>query len=229
MPNAGKTLQTSTFVIALIAWSWPLGNAQTKPLVIDISNAPIPIYVLVQSPADTDADLQVICLFSSSSVNALHGSLVETNDKLKGLLDRVRNPNLFRGELGETLLLAPPKYSLRARKLLIVGLGDSETFSPERMQLAGEILYTEASRLGVAHPYFAPTILDGGITKFTTGQISEQVIRGFLRAAETDKVIQGANASAGQRVAALTYLAGPRYASNTRVGIEKAISAASQE
>jgi len=55
------------------------------------------------------------------------------------------------------------------------------------------------------------------------------VIRGFLRAAETDKVIQDANASAGQSVGALTYLAGPRYASNTREGIEKTISAAAQK
>jgi len=137
----------------------------------------------------------------------------------------VRSPNLFRGELGETLLLAPPKGSLGAGKLLIIGLGDSPTFSPERMQLVGEILYTEASRLGVAHPFFAPTILDGGVSKFTTGQISEQVIGGFLRAARTDKVIANAKASAAQSVTALTYLAGPQHANDTRDGIEKAIAA----
>ena len=44
------------------------------------------------------------------------------------------------------------------------------------MQMVGEILYDEASRLGVAHPYFAPTILDGGVSKFTTGEVAEQVI-----------------------------------------------------
>jgi hypothetical protein len=55
------------------------------------------------------------------------------------------------------------------------------------------------------------------------------VIRGFLRAAETDIVIEDANASAGQSVSALTYLAGPRYANDTREGIEKAISAAAQK
>lgn len=216
-------------VIALIAWPWSLGYAQTKPVHIDIIDAPIPMNILVQSPADTDTDLQVICLFSSSPVNTLHGSLVEANDKLKGLLDRVRNPSLFRGDLGETLLLAPPKNTLAARKLLIIGLGDSGTFSPQRMQFVGEILYTEASRLGVTHPFFAPTILDGGISRFTTGQIAEQVISGFLRAAATDKVIKDANAPAGQSVRALTYLAGPQHASDTRKGIEKAISTASQK
>jgi hypothetical protein len=93
------------------------------------SRPPIPIQILVQSPAETDTDLQVICLFSSSPANTLHGSLVEANDRMRGLLDRVRSSSLFRGELGETLLLAPPRDSLGARKLLIIGLGDSETFS----------------------------------------------------------------------------------------------------
>jgi Cytosol aminopeptidase family, N-terminal domain len=191
-----------------------------------LPSAPIPIEVLAQSPADTRTDLQAICLFRSSPLNTLHGSLVEMNEKLKGLLDRVRKPELFRGELGETLLLAPPTNSLGARKLLLIGLGDSQTFSPQRMQLVGEILYWEANRLGVAHPFFAPTILDGGVANFTTGQVAEQVILGFLRAAATDKALRDANASAGRSVTALTYLAGAKNVGNTREGIEKAIAAA---
>ena len=129
---------------------------------------------------------------------------------------------MFRGDLGETLLLVPPKGTLDARKLLIVGLGDSQTFSPERMQLVGEILYSEAARLGVAHPFFAPTIIDGGVTQFTTGQISEEVISGFLRAAAIEKLLNHANVPS---VTALTYLAGPKFAANTLEGIEKAIAA----
>ena len=77
----------------------------------------------------------MICLFRSSPVNTLRGSLSEMNEKLQGLLDRVRKPELFGGELGETLLIAPPKNSLGAKRLLVIGLGDSQTFSPERMQL----------------------------------------------------------------------------------------------
>jgi hypothetical protein len=204
-----------TLWIALLACLSATGRAQT----------PIPVQVLVQGPADTVTNLQVICLFRSSPENTLHGSLIEMNEKLKGLLDRIRNPKLFRGELGETLVLAPPKGSLGARKLLIIGLGDSPTFSPERMQLVGEIVYNEASRLGVAHPFFAPTILDGGVAKFATGQISEQVISGFLRAAAIDKALKNANASASPAVTALTFLAGAQHANDTRDGIEKAISA----
>jgi len=220
-----KTIPIVAFAITMIGG--PMAFAQ--PLSIDIKGAPIPIRILAQSPADTTTDLQAICLFRSSPANTLHGSLTETNEKLQGLLDRIRKPELFRGELGETLLLAPPKGSLGAKKLLIIGLGDSETFSTERMQLVGEILYMEASRLGVARPFFAPTILDGGVTKFATGEVAEQVVGGFLRAAATDKVLRDASASAGQGIAGLTFLAGAKNVSSTREGIEQAIAAGARK
>jgi hypothetical protein len=224
-----KLIVASMPLIALITWPSPKAHCQTPAAVIDIANAPVPIQILVKSPAETQTDLQVICLFRSSPVNTLHGSLAETNEKLNRLLERIRKPELFRGDLGETLLIAPPKGSLSARRLLIIGLGDPQTFSPQRMQLAGEILYIEASRLGVAHPYFAPTILDGGVTQFTTGQVAEQVVSGFLRGAATDKALRDAKASAGQPVTKLTYLAGAANAANTREGIERAIAAASKQ
>src|SRR5580658_9491322 len=98
--------------------------AQAKPAELQVANAPIPTRVLVQSPDETNTDLQIICLFESMPENTLHGSLVRTNEKLQGLLDKIRKPGLFRGELGETILIVPPAGSLGARKLLIIGLGD---------------------------------------------------------------------------------------------------------
>jgi Cytosol aminopeptidase family, N-terminal domain len=225
MTSPKKTIAASAFLIALMPW--PKVYAQNPPASIDIATAPIPMHILVQSPSDTVTDLQAICLFRSAPANMLHGSLTEINEKLKGLLDRIRKPELFRGDLGETLLIAPPKGSLGAKKLLIIGLGDSQTFSPPMMQLVGQILYREASNLAVAHPFFAPTILDGGVGKFKTGEIALQAIGGFLRAAAADKVLRDANASASPRVTALTYLAGPANVNNTREGIEKPISDAS--
>ncbi len=223
MANA-KPLLTALVAALVISW---LADAQ--PARVDVPGGPVPIDILAQSPAETQTDLQVICLFRSSTANTLHGSLVETNEKLKGLLDRVRQPELFRGELGETLLIAPPNESSGAKRLLIIGLGDSETFSTKRMELVGEVLFMEASRLGVAHPFFAPTILDGGVTKFTTGEVAEQVINGFLRAVRTDRVLRDASSGAGQPVSGLTYLAGQKNVSSTQEGIERAISAVTRK
>jgi hypothetical protein len=200
-------------------------STRAKPAEIQITSGPLPIRILVQSPADTVTDLQVICLFQSSPSNTLHGSLAEINKKLNGLLDQVRKPALFRGESGETILITPSAGSLNARKLLVIGLGDSQTFTPQRMELVGSIVYREANRLGVSHPFFAPTLLDGGVTKFGTGQVSEQVVAGFLRAARTERTLSGAGASQGLVVRGLTFLAGSAHAADTRQGIEKAITA----
>jgi Cytosol aminopeptidase family, N-terminal domain len=222
MKNSGAT---GAALIVLVAWPCAIAWTQDSPAIINIADSPIPIRVLAQSPADTDTYLQFICLFRSSPANKLQGSLAEINDKLTGLLDRVRSPQLFRGELGETVLLTPPKNSIGAKKLLIVGLGDSQTFSPQRMQLVGEIVYTEANRLGVRNPFFSPTVLDGGVSRFTTGQVAEQVIAGFLHAAETEKIVNEATVSSPQAIASLTYLAGQQHAEETRAGIEKAVAA----
>ena len=200
-------------------------NLGAQPASVEVQGAPFSIQILAQSPGETTTELQVICLFRSSAENTLHGSLTETNEKLKGLIERVRKQELFRGELGETLLVTPPKGSLGARRLLVIGLGDSQSFSPQRMQLVGEVLYAEANRIGVAHPFFAPTILDGGVNKFTTGEVAEQVMGGILRAAEIDRVLQEANAVTGTVWTGLTYLAGEKNVSSTRQGIEKAIAA----
>ena len=214
------TANKSAVCLFIICLTSSVACAQSA---IEVTGAPVPIQILAQSPADTNTDLQVICLFQSAPENTLHGSLLETNEKLSGLLDRIRKPDLFRGELGETILIVPPKGGLGAKRLLIIGLGDSQSFSPQRMQLVGEVLYSEAARIGVSHPFFAPTILDGGVTTFTTGEVAEQVIRGFLRAASIDKLLRDAHGS-GAGVTALTYLAGAKNVDSTRTGIEKAIA-----
>lgn len=215
--------------VALVEVFLCLSPLHAQLTTVEISGGPLPIRVLAQSPAETTTDLQVICLFRSSPANTLHGSLTEANEKLRGLLDLVRKPELFRGELGETLLVTPPSGTLRAKKLLIIGLGDSQDFLPQRMQLAGEILYAESTRLGIARPYFAPTILDGGVTRFATGDVAEQVIAGFLRAAEVEQTLRRRNASGHPVVAGLTYLAGPKNVESTRAGIGNAIKAAAKQ
>jgi len=226
-----------TFLVLLVLISMstspcgPVARAQTtgaanlsKVAMLQGRSSSITTQVLLQSPAGTDTELQIICLFESTPENTLHGSLAEVNEKLQGLLDQIRNPALFRGELGETLLIAPSTGSLPAKNLLIVGLGDSQTFTPQRMELVGSIAYRESSLLGVVHPYFAPTILDGGVARYSTGEISEKFMTGFLRAARTEKILQGVGASRGKLVQDLTYLAGPAHATDTKQGIQRALA-----
>ena len=181
------------------------------------------VTILAQSPAETTTDLQIICLFNSSPDNTLQGSLAETNEKLHHLLDQIRKPGLFNGDLGETLLIAPPAGTLSAKSLLIIGLGDSSTFTPDRMYLVGKIAFREANRLGIAHPFFAPTVLDGGVTLFSTDVVAEQVVGGFRDALATETLLQAAHAAVPLSVKDFTYLAGAKNATTTQKGIDRAL------
>jgi len=189
-----------------------------------LPSGPISIRVLVQSPAETNTDLQIICLFRSGPSNKLSGSLTEINEKLKGLLDQIRQPNLFAGELGETLLIAPPSGSLGAKRLLLIGLGDSHTFTPQRMEFVGAAVYREAARLGVANPFFAPTILDGGVKNFSTGEVAAEFLTGFRRAARTDAILVNASATPRPVIESLTFLAGQAHALDTLAGLKSAVA-----
>lgn len=183
----------------------------------------LPVTVAVQSPAETKTELQIFCLFRSTPENGLHGSLIEIDEKLHGLLRQVRKPGLFGGELGETILLTPGEGTLGAKRVLIIGLGDSGTFRPERMYLAGKIAWREANRLGVAHPFFAPTILDGGVSGFGTGEIAEQVVRGMRDALATEAVLRGGHGTENVAVLDFTFLAGKAHAKDTQDGIARAL------
>jgi hypothetical protein len=185
------------------------------------------VTVLAQSPAETTTDLQIICLFQSSPQNTLHGSLIEINEKLHGLLDQIRKPGLFNGDLGETILISPPTGTLSAKKLLIIGLGDASTFTPERMVLIGKIAFREADRLGIAHPFFAPTILDGGVSGFSTGDVAQQVVHGFRDALAAETLLQASHAATPTSVKNLTFLAGAKNVATTQSGIDHALGQSS--
>ena len=62
----------------------------------------------------------------------------------------------------------------------------------------------------MTHPFFAPTVLDGGVSKYTTGQESEEFITGFLGAERTEKLLQAAGVPRDQSFrASLTLPARP--------------------
>jgi hypothetical protein len=212
--------------ISSILFAAITAHAQSQPTQLEVPNAPIPTHVLVQSPADTQTALQVICLFQSDPANTLHGSLLEINQKLGGLLDQIRKPTSFAGDLGETLLITPTSGKMSARQILIIGLGEPKSYTPQRMELVGSIVYREASRLGVRDPFFAPTVLDGGLTGFSTGDTAEWFIRGFLRAAATEKQLASSRNAPGVPVRSITFLAGASHAHDTLDGIAKAYASA---
>jgi hypothetical protein len=214
-----RSIWSQTLLVVAVFFGNNTGSlAQSTP-----APPALKVIVLVQSPAETKTNLQIFCLFRSTPENSLHGSLIEINEKLHGLLDQLRVPGFFNGDLGETILLTPPAGTIAAKKLLIIGLGDSSSFTPARMYLVGKIALREANRLGIAHPFFAPTILDGGVTTFSTAEVAEQVVRGLRDALATESLLRNEGATTPLAIADFTFLAGAAHAADTQGGINRAL------
>jgi hypothetical protein len=121
------------------------------------------------------------------------------------------------------MLLIPPAGTVAARKVPLIGLGDSASFTPARMYLVGKIALREANRLSVAHPFFAPTVLDGGVTQYTTREVAEEVVHGFRDALASESLLREKNAAPPLAVVDFTYLTGARHAVDTQNGIDHAL------
>jgi hypothetical protein len=191
--------------------------------LLAVPGAGFPVNVLVQSPALTKTDLQAICLFRPDNATTLNGSLREIDEKLGGLLSQIRKTDLFNGGLGETLVITPKPGNIPARRLLLIGLGDLQSFSPDREQVVGFVFFEEAERLGISDPFFAPTVLDGGKSGVDTGEVAQQFLGGWLRAKASQDLLRHAGVSAGANPRSLTYLAGAAHAQRSRDGLALAL------
>jgi len=211
-------------ILMLLAASFVSAQTPAVGTRLAIPNATLPVDVLVQGPTEAPGDLQIICLFSSVPENKLLASLATMDQQLGGLLTAIRRPALFRGDLGETLLLTPKPGVIAAKRLLIVGLGDRTNFTAAREELVGEIVYAESERLGVAAPTFAPTVIDGGFTGTDTGTIGAEFITGFLRGRAIAAELHDGKTGPAPVVARLTFLAGAAHAVDTQKGIAAVLS-----
>jgi hypothetical protein len=216
-----STMKVLLFVVLFAA-------LPVRAQVLAVPNSSFPVQVLVQSPAETKTALQAVCVFQSDPGNTFHGSLTEIDQKLGGLLSEIRKNDLFRGALGETLLIVPKPGSLQARRLLVIGLGDRESFSPDREQVVGFLLFQAAEGLGVSHPYFAPTVLDAGMTGTDTGEVAQQFLSGFLRAKASHDLLRRRGVAAASTPQGLTFLAGKTHAERTRDGLALAFKTAAR-
>ncbi len=207
----------------------PLASAQATPSTpegtrLSVTNNTLPVEVFVESPALAEGDLQVICLFQSSPQNKLLASLDVMDQRLNGLLTTLRTTQLFRGDLGETLVIEPKPGTIKARRLLLIGLGDRASFTPQREELIGEIVYTESQRIGADAPTFAPTVLDGGATGFNTGEVAKEFMRGFLRGRAIATQLSVSGTGHAPTITKLTFLAGATHAIDTRDGLAAALN-----
>jgi len=186
---------------------------------------------LVQGPSAAVADLQVACVFeyiegdifnSPPALPAAVNGMVHLDEALKGIITEARKSGKFTGYAFETLLITPPAGMLSAKKLLLIGLGDRNKFTPDLMKTVGSVAMQEALRLGVSHYSFASDLKDAGIDS-PTALVATNVVLGTFDAYRTQAWLKGKKMANYKPVTKVTLLAGPAFYTVAGEGIKQAI------
>src|SRR6516162_3514595 len=167
------------------------GKDEVKEKALDAPNQ-VKLRVRMEGPYTADVPLQVVSYFkyTPEGVKRMKGAPVELDKRLGGVIGSLRERGEFGGDQLETLLITPPKDSIKAKALLLVGLGDEDALSLKLMEGVGRVALRAASRLGVSRVAFAPLIRDQGNSKIATGEVERAVVCGMLLAYDTEKRLQ---------------------------------------
>ncbi len=214
-------------LVALSPSARPEGEKQqVKEKSLDAPNG-VTIKVRMEGPYDADTPLQIVCYFKHKQAgDKTLGAAVELDKKLGGVIASLRNRGEFGGDELETLLLTPPKDTIKPKMLLLVGLGDEDSLSLERMERVGKIALREAAKLGVKRAAFAPLLRDQGNAKFGTGDVAQAVTRGMLLAYDTEKRLQKEGLGKSFTLEEWAVEAGSDYFDDTVKGVQKGIEEA---
>lgn len=185
---------------------------------------------LVNGPSAAVADLQIACvfeytdgdIFKSPALPAELNGMVHLDEALKGIITDVRKTGKFKGYALETLLIEPPKGSMGSKKLLLIGLGDRNTFDAELMKKVGSVAMREALRLNVQTVSFASDVKDAGIDS-PTALVAKNVVLGAFDAYRAQEYLNNKHVSEKMNVKKLILLAGPSFFTVAGGGIKEAI------
>ncbi|OKS84950.1 M17 family peptidase N-terminal domain-containing protein [Mucilaginibacter polytrichastri] len=194
----------------------PLAAVGTSAIIGSVDH--IEIATTVQSPSNQPTPLQIVCIFeytegditSAQALPAAANGLLHVDQAFNGLITDLRKSGKFAGHALETLLIIPPKGTIPAEKLLLIGLGNRNNFNPELMTNIGRIGMREALRLGVSSYSHASDLKDGGIDS-PTGLVATNVIKGAIEAYETEQYLQGKGLTTLKPITKITLLTGQPF------------------
>jgi hypothetical protein len=171
---------------------------------------------MIQSPSNEETPLQIVCVFeyikgdafdTPGSLPANANGMQHVDKQLHGLITELRKSGKFQGHALETFLIIPPKGTILAKRLLLIGLGDRNKFTPDQMVDVGRVGMREALRMGVTSYTHASDLKDGGLDS-PTALIISNVLKGAFDAYETEMFLKSKHLAESKPITKLTLLAG---------------------
>src|SRR6266446_367072 len=136
-------------LVGLASVVWPARAPADDPVKEVAITAPnqVTVKVRMEGPYTADVPLQVVCYFKYTAEGAkrMSGAPVELDKQLGGVIGSLRERGEFGGDQLETILITPPKGSIKAKALLLIGLGDEASLSLDKMERVGKTALREAA------------------------------------------------------------------------------------
>ncbi|SEW43042.1 Cytosol aminopeptidase family, N-terminal domain [Chitinophaga sp. YR573] len=187
---------------------------------------------MVQGPSTAITPLQIACVFEYTegdifnappALPAAVNGMVHLDKDLNGIITDIRKSGKFTGHTFETLLITPPAGAISPKKVLLIGLGDRNKFTPELMTDIASVAMREALRLGVTGFAFASDLKDAGIDS-PTALVAGNVVKGMFNAYRTEAYLREKKMSSYKPLVKVTLLAGPSFYTTAGQGIKEAIT-----
>jgi hypothetical protein len=181
-------------------------------------------------PGGQPSSVQIACYLKHKSTgDTTLAAVVDLDRKLGGIVKSLRDSDQFEGYPLETLYFESPKDSIKAKGVLMVGVGDEERLSLDTMRNVGVVAIRTAMLLNASSVSFAAALQDQNVKKLEVGDVAEAVVRGAILAYDTDKKLQQLGLLPQHSVHVWTYEAGPAFFKRTVEGVEKAVKEANAE
>lgn len=140
-------------------------------------NAGLVVRLEVESPVVHAVDLVVVGVVEPRTGEPLRGAILALDQLLDGAIKQTRAGGSRRGRLGERRLIATPR-GITAPRVLLVGLGQAETFQSKTLTKAGRVAVEEAFKVGASKVGFAPGLRDAGVTSLGAREVAQAVVLG---------------------------------------------------
>jgi hypothetical protein len=181
-------------------------------------------------PGGQPSSVQVICYLKHKSTgDATLAAIVDFDRELGGIVRLLRDSGQFEGYPLETLYFDSPKDSIKAKGVLLVGVGDEERLSLDTMRNVGAVAIRNAMLLNASSVSFAAALQDQSVKKLDVGDVAEAVVTGAILAYDTDKRIQQRGLLPQHSIDIWTYEAGPAFFQRTVEGVDEAVKKANAE
>jgi hypothetical protein len=188
------------------------------------------VSVKMVGPYAEPADLQIVCAFKhKASGDTYLGAMKDLDARLGGLISSLRNRGEFVGELGETILFTPPKGSIPAKRMLVIGLGAEADLSLDTLRLVGRVALRSAIMLRAKVVAFAPVIRDQGNNTIDVGDGDQALIENIISAYDTEKRLQDEQLAPPFDIASWTLEAGPSYFAGATEKVQAGIANAAAQ